>query len=94
MCYAHLDGRHERLKELWFLELAQEAQHRPPHVLVGVVEVIAQRITHQDHLTEQLLVCAVLGHDLQSAYKASHPDRNIGFTFPRKREGITVLCIS
>lgn len=61
----YLDGGHQRLKQLRLAELAEEAEHGPAHVLVGVVQVVAQGVAHQNHLVEELLGGAVvLGHHL------------------------------
>ena len=37
---ALLDGRHERLQELGLTQLAEEAQRRSAHILVGVLQVL------------------------------------------------------
>ena len=61
---ALLDRRHERLEDLGLLDLAQEAQHAAAHVLVRVVQVVAQRVAHEDHLGQQLARRVILRHDL------------------------------
>lgn len=42
----HLDGGDKWLEQLRLTELAQELERAPPHVLVGMVQVVPQGITH------------------------------------------------
>lgn len=55
---------HERLEQLGLLELAEEAQRRAFDELVRVLQVLAVRVAHEDHLLHELAVRRVLRHDL------------------------------
>ena len=48
-----LDGLHQRLQQLKLLQLGHEAQRAAAHKLVGVHEVLAQEVAHEDHLLAQ-----------------------------------------
>jgi hypothetical protein len=45
-----LDRLHQRLQQLKLLQLGHEAQRAAAHKLVGVHEVLAQEVAHEDHL--------------------------------------------
>mmetsp|Transcript_10832 Transcript_10832/g.28114 ORF Transcript_10832/g.28114 Transcript_10832/m.28114 type:complete len:938 (-) Transcript_10832:320-3133(-) len=47
-----LDRRHEWLEQLGLSQLAQEAQRRAADVLVGVLQIVAKVVTHEDHLRQ------------------------------------------
>ena len=51
---AGLDAGDERAENLLVVHLAKEAEHRPPNVLVGVVQIVHKGVAHQDHLREEL----------------------------------------
>mmetsp|Transcript_4291 Transcript_4291/g.10190 ORF Transcript_4291/g.10190 Transcript_4291/m.10190 type:complete len:290 (-) Transcript_4291:68-937(-) len=60
-----LHRRDERFQNLRLLELGQKAQGASTNKLIRVVEIIAQHVTHKDHLRQQLAVRAGFVDDLQ-----------------------------
>mmetsp|Transcript_23670 Transcript_23670/g.54579 ORF Transcript_23670/g.54579 Transcript_23670/m.54579 type:complete len:307 (-) Transcript_23670:280-1200(-) len=61
---ALLDGRDQRIKELGLAELTEKPQHRTTHVLIGVPEVDHEGVTHEHHLSEQLVLVIILRSNL------------------------------
>lgn len=57
-------GGEERLNELGFSELAQEAKSVSPDVLVGVLQVVSDTVADQDHFLLQLAIGVELGANL------------------------------